>query len=91
MKLNVLALALAATLAGSLTASAQTTVIEEKRDPAVVIEKDRPAADVTIKEHVGEKKVIKKETVGSGDCASKTVHKEGLLGDSKTVTKTNCD
>jgi hypothetical protein len=90
MKLNVLALALAATLAGSLSASAQTTVIEEKRDPAVVIEKDRPAADVTVKERVGEKKVIKKETVGSGDCASKTVHKEGL-GESKTITKTNCD
>ena len=67
MKLNVLALALAATLAGSLSASAQTTVIEEKRDPAVVIEKDRPAADVTVKERVGEKKVINKETVGSGD------------------------
>ena len=89
MKLNVLALALAATLAGSLGASAQTTVIEEKRDPAIVV-KERPAADVTIKEHVGETKVIKKETVGSGDCSSKTVHKEGL-GESKTVTKTNCD
>ena len=89
MKLNVLALALAATLVGSLGASAQTTVIEEKRDPAIVV-KEKPAADVVVKEHVGEKKVIKKETVGSGDCASKTVHKEGL-GESKTVTKTNCD
>ncbi len=89
MKLNVLALALAATLVGSVGASAQT-VIEERHDP-VVIEKDRPAADVTIKEHAGEKKVIKKETTGAGvDCSSRTVHKEGL-GESKTVTKTNCD
>jgi hypothetical protein len=89
MKLNVLALALAATLAGSLTASAQTTVIEEKRDPAVVV-KEKPAADVVVKERVGEPKVIKKETVGASDCSSKTIHKEGL-GESKTVTKTNCD
>jgi hypothetical protein len=90
MKLNVLALALTATLVGSLGATAQT-VIEERHDPAVVIERDRPAADVTVREHVGEKKVIKKETIGAGvDCSSKTVHKEGL-GESKTVTKTNCD
>ena len=88
MKLNVLALALAATLVGSLGASAQT-VVEEPRDPAVVV-KERPA-DVTVKEHVGEKKVIKKETTGAGvDCSSRTVHKEGL-GESKTVTKTNCN
>lgn len=89
MKLNVLALALAATLAGSLTAAAQTTVIEEKHDPAIVV-KEKPAADVVVKERIGEKKVIKKETVGVSDCSSKTVHKEGL-GESKTITKTNCD
>jgi hypothetical protein len=91
MKLNVLALALAATLVGSFGATAQT-VIEERHDPAVVIDHDRPAADVTVKEHgvVGEKKVIKKETTGSGDCSSKTVHKEDITG-SKTVHKTNCD
>ncbi len=82
MKLNVLVVALAATALGTLTAQAET-VIEEKRNPAVVIEHDHPAA-VT-----GEKKVIKKETTGVG-CDSKTVHKEGLEG-SKTVTKTNCD
>lgn len=93
MKLNVFALALTATLVGSFGATAQTTVIEERHDPAIVIEKDRPAASVTVKEHgvLGEKKVIKKETTGAGvDCSSKTVHKEGL-GGSKTVTKTNCD
>ena len=91
MKLNVLALALTATLVGSFGATAQT-VIEERHDPAVVIEKDRPAASVTVKEHgmLGEKKVIKKETTGSGDCTSKTVHKEDITG-SKTVHKTNCD
>jgi hypothetical protein len=94
MKLNVLTLALAATVFGSLAVSAQTTVIEERRDPAVVIEKDRPATSVTVKERGGflgtEKKTITKETTGSGDCSSKTVHKEDLTG-SKTVSKTNCD
>jgi len=75
MKLNVLALALAANLAGSLGASAQTTVIEERHNPAVVV-KVRPVADVTVKERVDEKKVIKKDTIGAGvDCSSKTDHK----------------
>jgi hypothetical protein len=92
MKLNVLALVLGATAFSAFAANAQT-VIEERHDPAIVIEQDRPAASVTVKEHgvLGEKKVIKKETTGAGvDCSSKTVHKEGL-GESKTVTKTNCD
>ena len=92
MKLNVLALVLGATAFTAMAANAQT-VIEERHDPAVVIEHDHPAASVTVKEHgiLGEKKVIKKETTGAGvDCSSKTVHKEGLSG-SKTVTKTNCD
>ena len=45
-----------------------TTVIEERHDPAVVIEKDRPAATVTVKERgmLGDKKTIKKETTGVG-------------------------
>jgi hypothetical protein len=94
MKLNVLVIALAATAFGALVANAQTTVIEERRDPAVVIEKDQPSSSVTIKERGGflgtEKKTITKETTGSGDCTSKTVHKEDLTG-SKTVSKTNCD
>ena len=30
------------------------------------------------------------ETTGSGDCSTKTVHKDDLLG-SKTVRKTNCE
>jgi hypothetical protein len=91
MKLNVLAIALAATALGVFTANAQT-VIEERRDPAVVIEHDHPAPSVTVEEHkpLAEKKVIKKETTGAGGCDSKTVHKEDIAG-SKTVTKTNCD
>lgn len=93
MKLNVLALALAATAFGTLGVQAQTTVIEEKRDPAVVIEHDRPAdQSVTIEKRdgvLGEKKTITKETTGSGDCDTKTVHREGVDG-SKTVQKTDC-
>ena len=93
MKLNVLAFALAASAITAFGASAQT-VIEERRDPAVVIEHDRPDTSVTIEKREGvlgtEKKTITKETTGSGDCASKTVHKEDITG-SKTVTKTNCD
>jgi hypothetical protein len=83
MKLNVLTLALAATALGVVSANAET-VIEKRHDPAVVIEKDRPAGVV------GEKKVIKRETAGAGDCLSKTVHKEDETG-SKTIHKTNCD
>jgi hypothetical protein len=91
MKLNVLAIALAATALGSLGATAQV-VIEERRDPAVVIERDKPDTSVTVEQRglFGDKKVIKRETTGAGDCESKTVHKEDLLG-SKTVTKTKCD
>ena len=93
MKLNVLTLALAVTAFSALSANAQV-VIEERRDPAVVIEHDRPDTSVTVEKRGGflgtEKKTITKETTGSGDCTSKTVHKEDLTG-SKTVKKTNCD
>jgi hypothetical protein len=93
MKLNVLAIAFAATAFGGL-ANAQTTVIEERHDPAVVIERDKPATSVTVEKRGGllgtEKKTITKETTGSGDCDTKTVHREGLAG-STTVKKTNCD
>lgn len=96
MKLNVLTLALAATVFGSLAVSAQTTVIEERRDPAVVIEKDRPATSVTVKERggfLGTETKTTTETTGSGrhgDCSTRTMHKEGLGGE-KTVSKTNCE
>jgi hypothetical protein len=93
MKLNVLAIALAASAISAFSATAQT-VIEERRDPAVVIERDKPDTSVTIEKRDGvlgtEKKTITKETTGSGDCSSKTVHKEDITG-SKTVQKTNCD
>jgi hypothetical protein len=90
MKLNVLTIALAATAFGALAANAQTTVIEERRSPAVVIE-ERPASSVTIEKKglLGEKKTITKETTGLGGCDSKTVRKEGLTG-STTVKKTEC-
>jgi hypothetical protein len=52
MKLNVLAVALAATALGALSANAQV-VIEERRDPAVVIERDRPDTSVTIDKRDG--------------------------------------
>jgi hypothetical protein len=93
MKLNVLAIALAASAIGAFGANAQT-VIEERRDPAVVIEHDRPDTSVTIEKRDGvlgtEHKTITKETTGAGDCSSKTVHKEDITG-SKTIHKTNCD
>ncbi|HTM74487.1 MAG TPA: hypothetical protein VL198_14755 [Pseudolabrys sp.] len=87
MKLNVLAIALTASAISALSANAQV-VIEERRDPAVVIERDRPDTSVTIEKRDGflgtEKKTITKETTGSGDCSSKTVHKVDITG-SKTV------
>lgn len=95
MKLNILTLALAATLFSTLGASAQV-VIEERRDPAVVIERDRPDTSVTVKERggiLGTETKTTTETTGSGsrgDCSTRTVHKEGIGGE-KTVSKTNCD
>ena len=93
MKLNILSFALAATAFGAFAANAQT-VIEERTSPAGVIEHDQPASSVTVKERGGllgtEKKSTTVETTGSGDCSTKTVQKEGLVG-SKTVKKTNCD
>jgi hypothetical protein len=95
MKLNILTLALAATLFGSLGASAQV-VIEERRDPAVVIQSEPPASSsVTVKERggfLGTEKKTTTETTGTGlngDCSTRTVHKEGI-GEDKTVSKTDC-
>jgi hypothetical protein len=93
MKLNVITLALAATAFGSLGAQAQV-IIEERRDPAVVVEEKQPDISVTVKERGGllgtETKTKKIETTGAGDCTKKTVHKDDLTG-SKTVTKETCD
>jgi len=90
MKLNVFTIALAATLAGSFAATAQTVIEERTSPPAVVVE--HPDASVTVHERdglLGSKKTTV-ETTGSGDCTTKTVHKEDITG-SKTVKKTNCE
>ena len=95
MKLNILTLALAATVFGSLGAAAQTTIIEERRPPAVVIEQAPPAASVTVEERggfLGTEKKSTTETTGTGlngDCSTRTVHKQDLAGE-KTVSRTNC-
>ena len=98
MKLNVLTLALAATAFGSLAANAQTTIIEERRasPPAVVIEQEPPASSsVTVRERggfLGTETRSTTETTGTGpngDCSTRTVHKQDLLGE-KTVSRTNC-
>ena len=90
MKLNVLTIAIAATLAGSFAASAQTVIEEHVGPPAVVVE--HPDTSVTVHENhglLGSKRTTV-ETTGSGDCTTKTVHKEDITG-SKTVRKSNCD
>jgi hypothetical protein len=95
MKLNVLTLALAATVFGSLAANAQTTIIEERRPPAVVIEQAPPASSITVEERggfLGTEKKTTTETTGTGpngDCSTRTVHREDLGGE-KTVSKTDC-
>ena len=94
MKLNVLTVALAATLFGTLGASAQTGIEERRDPPGVTVEHDHPDTSVTVEKRGGflgtEHKTITHETTGAGDCSSKTVHKEGIGGDT-TVKKTNCD
>jgi hypothetical protein len=94
MRISVFAIALAATAFGVVTANAQT-VIEERHDPpGVTVEHDHPDSSVTVEKRGGflgtEHKTITRETTGSGDCSSKTVHKEGIGGET-TVKKTNCD
>jgi len=91
MKLNVLGLVLAASAFVSLPAAAQTTVIEHRDDPAVVIEHEPPAPSVIVKQRVpdAEKTTKKIETTGDG-CTTKTVRHEDIAG-SKTVKKTDCD
>jgi hypothetical protein len=96
MKLTAMALVLAATTCGALAANAQTTTIIQDQPPAVVVD-PAPSATVTTKTHehsgfLGTTSKTTTETTGtgpSGDCATKTVHKEGLAGD-KTVSRTDC-
>ena len=93
MKLNVLGLVVAASAFTSLAANAQTTVIEHRDDPAVVVEHEKPAASVTVKERGGllgtEKTTKKIETTGDG-CTTKTVRHDNIVG-SSTTKKTDCD
>jgi hypothetical protein len=96
MKFNVLTLALAASALCSFAANAQTTIIEERRAPAVVVEPAPPvSSSVTVKEHGGFLGTTTKtttETNGTGingDCSTRTVHKDGI-GIDKTVSRTNC-
>ena len=95
MKLNMLAIALAATAFGSLAAAAQTTIIEERRPPAVVIEQPAPSTTVTTEQRggfLGTEKKTTTETTGTGpngDCATRTVHRQDLTGE-KTVSRTDC-
>ena len=97
MKLNMLAIALAATAFGSLAANAQTTIIEERRaPPAVVIEQEPPASSsVTVHERggfLGTESKTTTETTGTGingDCDTRTVHRQDLLGE-KTVSRSDC-
>jgi hypothetical protein len=95
MKLNVLALALAATALGSLSAAAQTTVIEDRRPPTVVIEQPVPSGSVDVQKSepiLGgqQNTTIHSDNVNGVGCTTKTVHKDTLLG-SSTESRSNCD
>jgi hypothetical protein len=103
MKLKVLAVALAATAFGSVSAVAQTTVIEDRGPPAVVIEQQQPpvvierapSSSTTTVERggfLGTEKKTTTETLGTGpngDCATRTMRKEDLGGE-RTVSRTDC-
>jgi hypothetical protein len=95
MKLNILTVALAATLFGSLGASAQVVIEERRSPPAAVVVDPAPPSSVTVEERggfLGTEKKTTTETTGSGlngDCSTRTVHKEDLAGE-KTVSSTNC-
>ncbi len=96
MKFSVIALAVAATAFGSLAANAQTTtIIQEERPPAAIVITPAPETTTTTHERgglLGTESKTTTTTTGSGaygDCSSKTVHKQDLLGE-KTVSKTNC-
>ena len=65
-------------LAATSFAQAQTTVIERPAPSAVIVEKH-------------EAPVVEHRTVETHGCATTTVRKENDMGDSKTVTKKECD
>ncbi len=102
MKLNVLALALAATAFGSLAATAQTTIIEERRAPVVIerrvapppaIVVETPAPTVETQSSVPillgtQNTTTRTESVGAGvECTTKTVQNNTLLGSNSSTTR----
>lgn len=103
MKLKILTLALAATALGSLSAAAQTTIIEERRGPVVierrapppvVVETPAPTVDIQQSQPIlggTQNTTIHRESVGAGvDCTTKTVQQNTLLG-SSSVTTSGCN
>ncbi|HEY2756364.1 MAG TPA: hypothetical protein VGJ01_11560 [Pseudolabrys sp.] len=103
MRFKVLTLALAATAFGTLSAGAQTTVIEdrpppgvviEQRDAPVVIERAPSSSPTTVERggFLGTEKKTTTETMGTGpngDCTTRTVHKEDLGGE-RSMSRTDC-
>lgn len=69
---------LAAAILSAGTAYADEVIIHRDAPREVVVEP--PAASTTV-EHRS----------SSDGCATKSVHSENSMGDSKTVTKSNCD
>ena len=105
MKLNVMTLALAATVLGVSAAHAQTTVIQQG-PPAVVVERpaivaappavvvEPPATSTTVEHNnlgiLGNSTHTKTTTIGTGvDCTRQTVQTNTLLG-SSTSSNTTC-
>ena len=81
MKLNVIALAVAVSIAGIGYAQADSVTVKSGTSGVVIKESNNP--DVVVRKRV---------TVGSGDCTTKKVTRENELTDRK-VTKTTkrCD
>jgi hypothetical protein len=102
MKLNVITLALAATVFGAMSANAQTTtvietappVVVQPAPPAAVVVAPPPASSTTV-EHdnmglLGNQTRTTTQTTGAGiDCTKQTVQTNTLLG-STSNTNTTC-
>ena len=87
MKLNVIALALAATAFGLVGASAQTTIIEQ-RSPGVVIERQAPVVIQRERPVVVEQRPVIVEQAPATSSTT-TVERGGFLGtETKTTTET---
>jgi hypothetical protein len=85
MRLNVIALAIAAAALGTLAANADEVVVKERTGPNGVV----------IKEHVGAPDVVVKKksvTTGSSDCVSRSTTRTNPVTDNKTTrTVRRCD